>query len=157
MQVNPFFSHFSSQTSSGYSSSSADSICFSSFLLFLTQENNFFMSFNTFPVPQHYTWDNSLAHDEWLWDNSYCFLNKGMWNTIDLSYTIKNGLHGSVSSVGACCHRSPFVMWTSWGWLLCCSEVPVTQYWPVRLRHGMKQTSVRDPGIEDLKNTQEPQ
>lgn len=114
-----------------------------------------FMSFDTFAVPKHYTLDISLAHDEWLWDNSYCFQNKGMWNTIDLSCWIKNGLHGSVSSVAACCHRSPFVMWTSWAWLLCCSEVPVTQCWPVRLRRWMKQTSVRDPGTEDLENTQE--
>lgn len=48
-----------------------------------------------------------------MWDISYCFQHKGMWNTMDISYRITNSLHGSVSSVAACCHRGPFVLWTS--------------------------------------------
>lgn len=32
---------------------------------------------------------------------------------MDISYRITNSLHGSVSSVAACCHRGPFVLWTS--------------------------------------------
>lgn len=156
VQVVPLPSHVNSQAASGSSFSSADTMCFTSFLLFLSQEDYFFWALTLFQYPNTKR-DNSVTHDEWMWDNSYCFPNKGMWNTMDLSYRIKNGLHGSVSSVAACCHRSPFVLWTIWGWLLCCSEVPVTQCWQVRLKHWMKQTSVTDPGFEDLEKMQEQQ